>query len=194
MNRRHMIRRIPVLAFATLGLALLTGCASDSLLGPGTAPAPVGAGQALLALQDAYEVMDASVYERLLHTDYRFEFREPDKAAFDRDDDLASTRNMFSGTEHRSRDGRLAPGVASIDFQRLEVLDGWSEPAPGEVDWTDAEGVLRADVAYAFVLRLKNGRHMNVRGKQVVYVAPVRAEDWDGSLHRRWQLVGQKDR
>ena len=191
MTRRHLIRT--TIAITALGLALLYGCAADEILTPDPAFVESDPGPALEALRTAYETMDIEAYEALLHADFRFIFADADKAAFAREDDLASTERMFSGEDRKNSSGGDAPAVASIEFQRLEVLDEWSPADDGEVDWSEAEDVRRARIAYGFVLHLKNGTLVNAHGLQIVYVAPTAVEDEDGALRWRWQLLGQRD-
>ena len=194
MIRRYPNRILIALMVFAGGFALLHGCARDDLLAPDPTTVHTDPGLVLESLRAAYEAMDVEAYERLLHRDFRYMFADAAKTPYDREDDLASTGRMFSGEDRKNSAGRIAPAVASIAFDRLEILEDWAPAAPGEVDWSDAQDVVRAEIAYAFVLHLAAGTHMNVRGRQVVYAVPVRTEDWDGSLYWRWQLLGQRDR
>jgi len=193
MEKRYFTRSLAALLVAAAGLALVSGCAHDQPFAPDDVVAPAAANNVLDALRDAYESMSIEAYANLLHPDYRFIFAGRGKAPFDRDDDLASTGRMFSGIDQKNSAGGDAPAVGSIVFERLEILEGWERVAPGEIDWSDESGVMRALIAYRFVLRLKNGHVLSPSGRQVVYAVPVRTEDWDGALYWRWQLLGQRD-
>jgi len=183
---------LAVLCVGALG-ALFVGCTHDLPFVPDAVDAPATPDPVLAALRASYEGMDIAAYANLLHRDYRFIFRDPGKASFDREDDLASTGRMFSGVDQKNSAGGDAPAVDRIVFSRLEVLEGWDRVVGDEVDWSDETDVMRALIDYRFLLYLKNGDRKCASGRQIVYAVAVKTEDWDGSLYWRWQLLGQRD-
>jgi len=193
MYKHYCVRTLIIILFAVSALAIFTGCATDIPFAPddpGVRPAP---GIVLHALRDAYESMSIEAYTNLLHPDYRFIFDDPLKAPYGRDDDLASTRRMFSGVDQKNSAGQDAPAVASIVFNHLEIIESWEPAGADEVTWSDETDIWRALIRYGFVLNLKTGRRISADGRQVVYAVAVKTEDWDGSLYWRWQLLGQRD-
>jgi hypothetical protein len=193
MYKRYCVRTIIIILLVTATGVIFTGCATDIPFAPDDPVVRPAPGIVLVALQDAYESMSIEAYSNLLHPDYRFIFDDPHKAPYGRDDDLASTGRMFSGVDQKNSEGRDAPAVASIAFNRLEILGDWEPAADGEVSWSDETEVWRAEIRYGFVLYLKNERKITAGGRQIVYAVAVKTEDWDGSLYWRWQLLGQHD-
>ncbi len=193
MFKRYRIRTLIITLFAPLAFIAFHGCATDIPFAPDDPITRTNPDHVLDSLRDAYERMSIESYEALLHPDYRFIFADPRKAPYGRDDDLASTGRMFSGVTGKNSAGEDAPGVASIVFNQLEMLERWRPAGLDEVDWSDETGVMRAVIRYGFVLNLKEDRRLSVSGRQIVYAVPVKTEDWDGSLYWRWQLLGQKD-
>ncbi len=193
MYKRYSVRILIIILSTIPVMALFTGCATDLPFGPDDPVVRPAPGIVLVALQDAYESMSIEAYTNLLHPDYRFMFADPLKVAYERDDDLASTRRMFSGVDQKNSAGQDAPAVASIAFNSLKILEDWEPVDADEVTWSDETEVWRAVIRYGFVLNLKNGRKISAGGRQIVYAVAVKTEDWDGSLYWRWQLLGQRD-
>ncbi len=193
MYKRYSVRILIIILSTIPVMALFTGCATDLPFAPDDPVVRPAPGIVLVALQDAYESMSIEAYTNLLHPDYRFMFDDPLKVAYERDDDLASTRRMFSGVDQKNSAGQDAPAVASIAFNSLKILEDWEPVDADEVTWSDETEVWRAVIRYGFVLNLKNGRKISADGRQIVYAVAVKTEDWDGSLYWRWQLLGQRD-
>ena len=165
-----------------MGFTLFFGCSSDH---PTAVDDPAGAGlggpaEVLTEMRRVYEAMDPVAYERLIHSEFRF-MTDLDEL-LDREEDLASTRRLFSGVAQKNSAGRDVPAIRSIEFLTLDLVEEWA--VADDAHWSEAVLVRRAVVDYRFILHLDDGRIL-ASGRQLVWAADL--------MDDGWKLLGQQD-
>lgn len=191
------LRRLFPLALGVL--LVVMGCASEKqILGPvQTDPYPVAVtpDQLMENFATAYAARDLEGYGSLLHEDFVFSFQPCDiaklglsKDHFNREDELASARNLFSGKPLVKSDGRVVPAVTMIRFLDFSRLEDWV-PA----DEAAKPGSLKAVYHILAQLDREDGSVLTIRGRSVFFtLAELREGENDGprAVH---QLVGWVD-
>lgn len=133
--------------------------------------------------ENAYADMDIEHYEDALHDDYKFIFTNND--IWERQDDIASTENMFAGNP-----GTNDMAVQSIEIQSLIRQQAWTEEASDHPYFPSS---LRAEYQVIIVFKLEGGTNtITVNSSQLFYAQAVEEED-NGVTKTRYYLVGQQD-
>lgn len=134
----------------------------------------------------AYQTMDIDGYENMLDNRFQFIFIEGEgpSATFNKQEDVSSTRNMFSGEPHTNPDGQYSRGISSITVETLNILEQWDDVSAAHPYFGDIEGAKKALYEVRFVLYHDNGT-ITVDSNQMFFAAP----DGEGT----WFMVGQQD-
>ena len=133
--------------------------------------------------QNAYAEMDLPHYEEALHEDYKFIFTTND--IWERQDDIASTSNMFAGNQ-----GSNGFAVQSIEIQTLIREGSWTDMPLDHPYFPNSK---RATYEVKIVFKLEGGTNtITVSSSQLFYVQAEEVDD-DGVTKTRYYLVGQQD-
>jgi hypothetical protein len=184
----------PVLLLCALALAagLGTGCSNEPTKPepkPTPEPLALSADQLITLLRDAYTSMDIDAYRALLHTDFIFKFQQWDVDNLGlpsdhlvREDDLASTQNLFSGQPVGGE-----PGVSRITWSLMEGIGVWEASANQEFP-----GAMRRLYNFGINITRPGSTTLIIEGQQEFY-ATSRDTTINGTPASYWKLVGQVD-
>jgi hypothetical protein len=177
-------------------LAALAGCIFSPDTPPNDKPPPPPnyvfpdtEGKVIKNLQEAYVKMDIDGYRNVMHKDYIFKFQQYDidnlnlpSDHFTREEDLASTQNLFSGQAVGG-----VPAVSSITWNVLDGIGIWETSYNPE--FPNAQRRL-----YNFVININRpgATTIVVTGQQEFYVTS-RDSLVEGSPTPYWELLGQVD-
>lgn len=143
--------------------------------------------------EQAYGEMNIEEYEKILHPDYKFIFTNND--IWERQDDIASTTNMFAGRPGEDETG-LRNGVQSIDVNTMVPLGDWAVQPSNHPYFPDSQRILY-QVQIVFNLLGDDGSGtpstITVSSNQFFYLKSEEIDQGDGTTRTRWFLVGQQD-
>jgi hypothetical protein len=199
--RRPARRWSGLTVFAVLALSI-GGCfdsgdPEDTDPPPVAYPFPDTVEQLMTNFRDAYDSMNITEYDNVLHEDFRFIFAEgsdidPD-GYFTREEDLLSTTHMFNGEQGMSDIGEIKPGVRDIDFRLLTQLSPTWEVVPeSDVDFPGASRAI-FDVELVFNLRDDGNSTITIDSQQCFYVQSEPEEIAGGGSRLRYYLIGHRD-
>jgi len=139
----------------------------------------------------AYSTMEFSVYEEVLHEDYKFVFADG-LVIWERLDDLRSTENMFAGNPGEDPEtGAIKQGVQSISINTLDQIGDWIHEPETHPHFPDSE---RALYEVMIVFTLEGGDNtITVDSQQLFYVKSEEIDMGDGTTKTRFFLYGQQD-
>ncbi len=140
-------------------------------------------------LRSAYQQMNIDAYRHILHPNFVFKFQQYDidnlnlpSDHFTREEDLASTENMFSGQIVGE-----VPAVGSISWPMLEGISVWETSYNPEYPNSQ-----RRLYSFAINITRPGATTLIFHGQQEFYVTS-RDSMVDGSPTPYWQLLGQVD-
>jgi len=143
----------------------------------------------------AYTTRDAEGYANLLHEDFIFSFQACDvqklglsKDHYTRDDEVQTTRNMFSGKEYHKSSGQVVPAITEIRFEQWDQVGPWQaaeESAPS--------GAQRVNVECLVIMEREGATTITVQGQSTFYALPVLLEVKKGVSRMGFELLGWVD-
>jgi hypothetical protein len=143
----------------------------------------------------AYLTMDYTIYEDVLHEDYKFVFADGLRI-WERLDDLESMQNLFAGNPGEDPDtGAIKPGVQSIDINTFIPLGDWIHEPATHPNFPDSERALY-NVMLVFNLGLGDDgtpSTITVQSDQLFYVRSEEIDQGDGTTKTKFFLLGQQD-
>jgi len=134
----------------------------------------------------AYSEMDIVGYRDLLDDRFLFFFNSGGDF-WTKEDDLASTENMFSGQALINSAGELTKAISEIAVDQLIIRESWEPVSESHPHFGDIAGVEKALYQIRFVLHHSGGT-ITVESNQTFYAAPY---ETDGVV--KWKLIGQQD-
>ncbi|MFO7655339.1 MAG: hypothetical protein R6X25_16180 [Candidatus Krumholzibacteriia bacterium] len=130
-----------------------------------------------------YADRDIDAYGNLLHGDFVFE--DTDREITNYDDEMTTTRNMFTEQPGRDENDRVVPGLSSINAT-LTAIDSWQEVSPEHPYFGGVGAQVRA-YRVEFIFQPSGATYFfQVEGPANFYVIPVDGDEW--------RLLGIEDR
>jgi len=138
----------------------------------------------------SYIEMSIDAYRDVLHTDYKFIFIGNE--TWYRDDDLASTDNMFAGNPGIDPETQeLKDGVQSIAINTLLKQTPWEDVPANDPDFPNSK---KAYFQVLIIFTLDGGLNtITVDSDQMFYVKSEEVDQGDGTTRTRFYLYGQRD-
>jgi len=192
------IKHVFLLLFLLTTICLVGACGDEDtplVVPPATPPGYASADLMIAAFKQAYEDMDASILQNVIHEDYQMFLQQSTIQEFprvgpilDRAEELRIAERMFSGTPLIDPDGALVQAISSVSVALFEQQTAWTEIGPG----LDFAGEQMALFDVTFIFDRPGSSSLKIIGVLKI-MAAARDTTIGGTEHTYWQMIGQQD-
>ncbi len=141
------------------------------------------------------EAMDIDAYEELLGPEFTFFFLQGEgpSDSWDRTNDVASFRNLFSGDPPANPGNPTQNrGITSIEVGKMDVLEVWKSVSSADPHFGMVADAMWAVYTVQLIMMHDDGT-TTLNNPQIFFAAPRAIELDDGTSKTKWELIGQRE-